>query len=265
MGNPFQSRAASGSKDTAPPPTFAESQKAAQVPFTTHFACVTLNRSDRIRLIDFPETDVNTIVDAVKRHWAKGISRVEPYAGAREMKLNGTPWSYNSIGVDEPRILMLRLLEQLFKMGWVLQLNIDVVRKECDKDSLIFRKQDPPPPPCDWLCISFDRSDKFKIIGGPPKVMCEELISAWSKGIREQELTADRLKIKFNRTPWMPSGEETVDTRRKLILLLQVLEKHGFSTYAALDIHNSNEGSDTDVLFVSRQRGWVPGMPVWHR
>lgn len=102
-------------------------------PFQTKFACLSLNMTDRIRLIDFPEPEVAAVLEIAKANWEKGIQRFEPYGGADEIKLAGFAWSENHTGRDPARILMLRILEKLFDMGWVLQLTLDVIRKEMEK------------------------------------------------------------------------------------------------------------------------------------
>lgn len=82
--------------------------------------------------------------------------------------------------------------------------------------------------------------------------------------IQRHEINADRLKIKFVGTPWMPTGEETVETRLMLLELLECLESCGFTVYAAVDMQSNTE-RQTDVVICQRQRGWTPGAPIWHR
>ena len=55
------------------PPSFEESQNAAPVIFKTYFACVTLNMSDRIRFINFPTADVETLLPVISSTWTRGI------------------------------------------------------------------------------------------------------------------------------------------------------------------------------------------------
>lgn len=132
-------------------------------------------------------------------------------------------------------------------------------------DTLIFRKQHPPPPPCDWLAISFDRGDKLKIVDQPPADLGEALIASFGKRVANVERENNRFKIKFHGYPWSPSGEETVNTRLMVLNMVAVFEKFGFTFYASIDHHNDADGLETDLMIMHRQKDWVPGQPVWHR
>lgn len=133
-------------------------------------------------------------------------------------------------------------------------------------DSLIFRYQNPAPPPCDWLSISFDWTDKMKIVDAPPGDLAEALIAEFKAKYRlkSHELEGGRLKLKFHGQPWQASGEETVMSRMLLLSLLGILERFGYSLYASIDQVNGS-GIEADVLVVTRQKGWKPGLPIWHR
>ncbi|KAH6669708.1 hypothetical protein F5X68DRAFT_265170 [Plectosphaerella plurivora] len=265
------------------PPSFQESQAAAglasssSIPspsiapgsgspaFKTEFACISLNKSDRIRLIDFPPPDFTAVQDVVKKTWHEGIARSDGYGSSREIKLNGYPWRADIDGQDASRVLILRILECLFNRGWVMQASIDMIRKESDKDTLVLRWQNPPPPPCDWLCVSFDSSDKLKIVGNPPKALSQALIAMYGSSIQRHEVTPQRLKIKFNGMPWRPNGTDTVTTRKMLLQLIKKLEEFGYTIYSAMDISDSTDKGETDVLIVQREKTWTPGTPIFHR
>ncbi len=47
--------------------------------------------------------------------------------------------------------------------------------------------------------------------------------------------------------------------------MLQTLEEFGYSVYSSIDQVDGQDGSETDVLVVHRQKDWAPGMPVRHR
>lgn len=132
-------------------------------------------------------------------------------------------------------------------------------------DTLVFRYQSPPPPPCDWLSISFDRHDRLKLVDTPPPDLAAAILGIYGSSVSRHDMKPGCFEIKFHGSPWWPSGEETVTTRLMLLRLLEVLERFGYSLYASLDMMNSSEGHETDVLVVHRQKNWVPGTPIWHR
>ncbi|KAI7787402.1 hypothetical protein LA080_016477 [Diaporthe eres] len=253
----------------APPPSFLEATASAgpsqgASSFQTRFACVTLNMTDRMRFINFSAPETSALRGVLGSVWP--IQDVRAYGGADEIKFKGYPWQEKVNGDDNARRLIRRMLEALYDMGWVLQAAVDVSKKELDKDSLIFRYQNPPPPPCDWLSISFDWTDKMKIVDAPPGDLTEAIVAEFRAKYRlkSHELESGRLKLKFHGQPWQASGEETVKSRMLLLSLLGILERFGYSLYASIDQVNSS-GVEADVLVVTRQKGWTPGTPIWHR
>ena len=106
----------------------------------------------------------------------------------------------------------------------------------------------------------------MKIVDAPPRDLANAIVAEFRSkyGLKSHELESDRLKLKFHGQPWQASGEATVRSRMMLLSLLGILERHGFSLYASIDQVNSS-GIEADVLVVTRQKGWTPGMPIWHQ
>ncbi|KAL1874874.1 hypothetical protein Daus18300_003415 [Diaporthe australafricana] len=256
-----------------PPPYFQEATPS-RGPSTgatsswTRFACVTVDRSDRIRLVNFRAEDTRALRGVLGSVWP--IKDVRPCGSADEIKFKGYPWRKN--GDDKARRLVRRMLEALYDMGWVLQAAVDVSRKDLEKDSLVFRYQDPHPPRCDWLSISFDCADKMKIVDAPPGDLTEAIVAEFQANhrLKSHELENDRLKLKFHGRPWQAQGEECVGTKMLLLSMLEILEQFGYSLYASINqvSYGGSSGFEVagaDVLIVTRQKGWTPGMPIWHR
>lgn len=261
------------------PPSFQETMASSPPIFKTQFACMTFNMLDRIRLVNFTEAEVSGIKEVVAQRWSPGLSHVQPYGESMEFRLRGRPWLHRSGGNDDSRRLMLRILEKLFDMGWVLQGAMEITLKSESKgefskshmnlanilDSLIFRKQDPIPPPCDWICVSFDNSDKLKIVDSPPKDLTDAILQTFGHDVRRKEITPDRVKMHLANMPWNPSGTDTVKTRIILLKLIETLESCGFTIYATIGSKGEDEEGAQDLLVCQRVKGWIPGAPIWHR
>ncbi|RSM18158.1 hypothetical protein CDV31_003080 [Fusarium ambrosium] len=276
-----ESEAGPSAPNDAPPPTFQESVENDAAAFKTRFACIEIRPSDRIRLINFGEDDISAVHQVVRTTWPRGIDRVRPFGESREMKLYGTPWSYRSNGDDDARRLLLRIIECLHDIGWILQSAFDITKNSSSRglrydyassiiaynyiDSLVFRKQDPAPSPCDWIAVSFDSNDKLKIIGSPPPELVTRLLLAFGVEIQRHEATADRIKIKFWGHPWTPSGQDTVTTSLKLLSLLEVLEICGFTLYGTIGARHEDETASADIMVCQRQKDWILGAPILHR
>ncbi|KAF4997308.1 hypothetical protein FDECE_12125 [Fusarium decemcellulare] len=247
------------------PPTFQESFQDTPLGFKSRFACIAFARPDRIRLINFTEVEIGAIYEVVKAHWPQGINNVRPFTESREIKLNGYPWSYDTNGNDDVRRLTLRIIEHLYNIGWVLQASVDVTKNTSSRDSLVFRKQDPIPPPCEWISISFDRGDKLKILGELPKDLADAIITTFITDIQKHEAEPARLKIKFKGWPWHPNDGDMVATNLKILTLLETLERYGFTLYATTSARYGDDWSEANVLICQKQLDWTPGAPIWHR
>jgi len=55
-------------------------------------ACLTLNLSDRLRLIRFPPSVIEIVRQAIVTSWPKGLHREKQEIDCYEFKLHGNPW-----------------------------------------------------------------------------------------------------------------------------------------------------------------------------
>ena len=123
-------------RDLPPLPPFSgalSSSSSSSAPFRTQFACITLNRRDRIRFLNFPPDVVRDMAGVIRSAWPRGIDSERAYNKAREIKVYGNPWGADKAGNDDARRLVRRLLEGLYDKGWVLQAAVDITKKELDK------------------------------------------------------------------------------------------------------------------------------------
>lgn len=55
-------------------------------------ACVTLNMSDRLRLIRFPQEIIDVVRQAITTSWPRGLNKEKHDTDFYEFKLHGNPW-----------------------------------------------------------------------------------------------------------------------------------------------------------------------------
>jgi len=82
---------------------------AAQAPssYSVHqHACLTLNLTDRLRLIRFPSAIIDVVCQAILVSWRRGLQGEKVYAGAYEFKLSGNPWAGQGVQAVESRTMM---------------------------------------------------------------------------------------------------------------------------------------------------------------
>lgn len=104
---------------------------------TASFATVSLHMTDRIRFLQFPDSDLPRLVDIISGAWSNGIQSTRQYAGSYEVKLKGNPWMENSSsaapGDNHARRLIRLLLEGLYNMGWQFETAVRACKKSAEK------------------------------------------------------------------------------------------------------------------------------------
>jgi len=104
------------------------------------FAMVSLNRSDRLRLLNF-DSEVETLVsETITMFYQSEQPPVRDYHGSTEFKLKGFPFSCKGEESIQTRKLICRLLEALSTKGWTVLTTLDITRKVTDKSVFIMEK-----------------------------------------------------------------------------------------------------------------------------
>ncbi|KAG9063416.1 hypothetical protein KI688_004298 [Linnemannia hyalina] len=137
-----------------------------------HVCCITLNETDKIRLLGVPPPLVDPIRNAITSSWGQ-IQSEQTYFGAHEFKLLGTPWRGQGTDSVTSRTLIVSVLRTMAVNGWNMLQAADVSKKEHGKDALFFETIDPSlgqvmPDEVDMFALSFNSSDKLRIIGNVP-------------------------------------------------------------------------------------------------
>jgi hypothetical protein len=221
-------------------------------------------------MIQFPPEDVSAIRGIIQQSWGKGIQNERIYGSSYEFKLYGNPWHGQSSDAIPSRIVMREIFAHLFSQGWILHLNTDVSKSKFDKDSLIFRKQQSPPPASEWIAISFNQADRLRFIGAPQALLADvQMMLKEMRLLQAEDWKDSRLgawEYKLNGYPWHATGEETMTTRMLLLRLLETLESRGWSVYASIDQNTASENrSETDSWYIVRDKSWVEGSVIFHR
>lgn len=132
---------------------------------------------------------------------------------------------------------MCRVFQALHERGWLLSFATNISKRNSDKQSLLFRPQQlPPPPPCDWCCISFSRSDRLRFIDAPDDLV-RSIIRRLGQDVQSHERHDEPgvYELKICGYPWSAGGSDTVVARAVALRLLAGLEAHGFSVYASIE------------------------------
>ena len=98
--------------------------------------CISLNSSNKMRLINFPEDIMDPFLEEVERCWQFGVSRFDIYYGVPEIKFNGNPWRCDIMGHDHAHgcSLIAHIIRKLATMGWYLIVAADVSTRKVSKN-----------------------------------------------------------------------------------------------------------------------------------
>ncbi|KAI1320121.1 hypothetical protein EDD11_002093 [Mortierella claussenii] len=236
------------------PPPYHNSTGASTVTSTTtvssRICCISLHESDKLRLIGTPEELVAILRETILKSWGK-IQREHVYSGSYEFKVVGTPWSGQVQEAVKSRQLITAVLGTMIQHGWNLIQSADVSKKQGDKDSLFFEstgQQVDVIPYLDMFSISFNRTDRIRLIDAPPHIPAivkEAIKQQWKQGISHERDYYNSLEFKLNGNPFYANGPETVWSRMMLSQVLAALRSSGYKLYTSVDISvGSGDGSD---------------------
>ena len=226
-------------------------------PANGSLSMLSLNRTDRLRLINF--RNEQNIVEAVAQSLKETNGRqpdIKNYYGSTEFKVSGTPFyasGYESIASREMIVGVLKVLRQY---GYEVLTGIDVSRKLHDKSSILFRK-------CHnssehHSCISLNDVDKVRIINFPPETSRSlELVvqQQYLPGIQEIKEKGSRTsccQLKLNGSPWSSYNKSySIHGKSMLMAVLREANRLGWDLIASVDV---------SAKYVHRDNG--PDYPV---
>ncbi|KAF9393927.1 hypothetical protein CPC16_000701 [Podila verticillata] len=220
--------------------------------------CITLNEADKIRLIGTPPEITPAIRLAIRQGWG-AIQREQNYAGAHEFKLMGNPWHGQSEEAVRSRKLITAVLKAMANYGWNLIQAADVSKKQSDKDSLFFELGPVQDPQADLFSISFNRSDRIRVIDAPHMVpyVQQAIQTQWKYGIQMQQMYGGAHEFKLSGNPFYSDWNEAVYARMLLSQILANLRSQGYKLYTSVDISIGTDGMDLES-WVFRRVG-----PAW--
>ncbi|VDK42311.1 unnamed protein product [Anisakis simplex] len=228
------------------------------------YCMLSLNASDRLRLVCAPNEVVDLVGECLQRYWVKGIQHAKVKGGDPlhfEYKLGGFPW--NSMGTEavESRLLITIILQQLVTIGWAVVTAIDLSRRATDKAVFLLRRCAASTIPHFAICPA--ETDKLRVINANKEmieVVGNVLRSCWTLGIQREEYYGNSFEYKLVGYPWSSTvssltGDHQYELcRMMMISLIDELGRHGWRVICSADVsskyiksNNSSEEHPLDV------------------
>lgn len=214
---------------------------------------ISMNMTDRIRLIGVPGQLVNGLRQSILSGWGRPIQDERNYHGAHEFKLSGNPWHGAGADAVLARNLINSVLLFMAKAGWNLVQAADISKKAGDKDTMFFESSEPDPD-AQLFALSFNMGDRIRVIGanGMMPYVKKTVENYWPRGIQNEREYNGSLELKLAGNPWWADGSDTVSARSLLNQILATLRSLGFKLYGSIDISLGHEGRDLESWFFRR-------------
>lgn len=225
-------------------------------PFQTHVICVSLNDTDKIRVIA-PDNIFPHIRKAIQTFWPYGLLGERQLIKAYEFQLNGEPWSeiHNEYSVA----LVNGIFSTLYRLGFIYSSSIDYGHRYYNVNALYFRydpieEKKPENIYSQFFAITLKNGDRLKLIN-PPTEMPQKLSTAMSQiwpqgallindGSGSYEFILQGMNHKLDNKV---DGIETVQARNFLASLMNLLSQYNWNFYASCVLSESID--DKSALF----------------
>ncbi len=202
-------------------------------------AMVSLNRHDRLRLINFDEVAKAVVRGAILKGYQQKDPEEREYHGVHEFKVRGSPFHCSGQSAVASRRLICQVLQDLAASGWYCMNTIDVSRRLTDKSVFLFRRAQPFPS-ARFACVALTDVNHLRFIDFPPQAkdaLREALIRGYQPGV-SQELVSDELchKVTLSGRAWVSQTGYTQHARVALMSVLDEAARHGWYLKASADV-----------------------------
>ncbi|KAF9163465.1 hypothetical protein DFQ26_002483 [Actinomortierella ambigua] len=235
------------SKFVDAPPAYSPLPPAA--PMQGSVCCISLDSTDRLRLVGCSPQLVEPIRDTIKATW--GEIQVESLVGgAYEFKLLGNPWAGQGKSSVSSRRLVMAVLCAMAKQGWSLSLASNSSKIDLDKDTLYFERATPDPN-IRLAAVSFNMVDRIRVIDMPSLVpfVKSAIVAQWEPGIDAERIYYEAHEFKLVGFPWHPRyNEEAVMSRMLCAQIFANLRAQGYILYGSLNSSFAAAGLDTWIF-----------------
>lgn len=205
-------------------------------------ASLSMHWSDKLRFLNFPDEIFLGVRTLIQNSWAGGIQSEKANGPAYEYKLKGRP--FGSHGTQEAiaaRVLMRNILSYLYDRQWLLVMPYTLTGRNRAKDILVFKKQDEPLVPVDWLVVTVSGANTLRVIGDEPDVIraVGSKISDM-KTLQAIEVKHGSFEFQLESNLWRAVDERAIRAHQVMIAVLDTLDANGWRAYSAFRQRTQN-------------------------
>ncbi len=202
-------------------------------------AMISLNRNDRLRLINFDESAKAVVRAAITKRYQEKNPQERDYHEAYEFTLKGWPFHCSGEDAVASRRLVCQVLQDLSAAGWYCMNTIDVSRRLTDKSVFLFRRSQPLPE-AKFACVALTSRNHLRVIDFPPPVrdaLVEALARGYMPGVSRKEAKEELChKVGLSGPAWVRQTGYSLHARVGLMSILDEAAKHGWYLKASADV-----------------------------
>jgi hypothetical protein len=213
-----------------------------QKPIETNVICLSLNSSDKIRILG-PEALYPIVKQSIVNSWPLGIKNEQIFGLSYELKLNGYPWYKAQNDSTESFFtpnMMCNILNNLYKNGWIFINAIDSSNSEQSLNALYFMYSNEIDLNSNFFTLTLNHSDQLRfhhISNDLNTIISKNIESLWPAGIKNENLKENNtIEYTLKGNPWKSNGFEAVTSRKLINDLLNLLAYAGWNLYATCDL-----------------------------
>ncbi len=202
-------------------------------------AMISLNRWDRIRLVNFSENVRPVVKQSIMTRYQQESPGEKLYHEAYEFKVQGCPFHCSGEEAVATRRLISQILADLSSTGWDCFNTMDVTRRLSDKSVFIMQRSQPLVG-AKFACVALTGMDHLRFIDFPSHVteaLRQCVYDNYLPGVyKEKQTDPDCIKICLEGTPWLHKTIYTLHARAFLMKMLEAAAKHGWYLKASADV-----------------------------
>ncbi|VDM39226.1 unnamed protein product [Toxocara canis] len=215
------------------------------------YCMLSLNASDRVRIIGAPDELIGMVGECLQRHWPKGIQDAKTKGDGAyfEYKMKGFPWSSCGTESVDSRLMLTIILQQLITVGWGVVTALDVSRRANDKAVFLLRRCAVGSVPHFAICPA--ETDKIRLVNADKQMI--ELVgnvlrSSWTLGIQREGLYGHSFEYRLAGYVWSSSvfgcsGQFEL-CRMMMTRLLYELAQRGWRVICSADVSSKYASDD---------------------
>jgi len=220
------------------------------------FCMISLNYSDRIRLIDCLEM-IQPIEDTILRNGNEIQNQQHKHEGY-EFKIRGYPWHCTGDEAVMSRRLINRISETFLSQGWALMCGLDLSRRDNDKSVLVFTRA--VPTTARFACVALSDVDKIRLLDFPHDIT-EAFVSVvqshYQPGIQDMKQRDDNCyQIKLNGSPWDWNEGYNTHARSMMCHLLKAATDRSWQLVCSADVSSKYFHQDNSKDFPLDVHSW---------